>query len=257
MGPDTGSLWSLFGPLIAAYLAACGGWLLMYRMRPAWWPPPPALRTERKWLDLGAVLLTAVLVLGLGQLWRAGWLLPSRDGALGDILWQFNNVIIYAPIFLMLFARRQSIETVYLSLDGLPVKLAAGVVFGLCGLAVYLVLRGEPGRLPGVLAEAVRGASLRNFLPVFLEGVALAFIYVRLKWAFGQWPALLGPGVLFAAAHIPRQIDSGLAAPEMIAYFAVTAGIAFAVLYTLDRSRDVIWIGVVHYLMDVAIDAFS
>ncbi len=108
-----------------------------------------------------------------------------------------------------------------------------------------------------MLIESVRTENLRNFLPVFLEGVAIAMMYVRMRWAFGQWPALLGPGMLFAAAHIPRQIESGLGPPEMIAYFAVTAGIAFAVLYTLERSRDVIWIGIVHYVMDVAIGAFS
>ena len=46
-----------------------------------------------------------------------------------------------------------------------------------------------------------------------------------------------------------KRIFSGL--------FVVTAGIAFAVLFTLERSRDVIWIGVVHYLMDIAIGAFE
>ena len=190
-------------------------------------------------------------------MWRSGWLLPSADGLLGDILWQCNNVIIYSPIVGLLVVRRQSTRTVYLSADGLPVKLAAGVVLAVLAVLVFLVLRGDPGSLPGVLVESVRGENLRNLLPVFLEGVAITMFYVRLRWAFGQWPALLGPGMLFAAAHIPRQLESGLGPPEMIAYFAVTAGIAFAVLYTLERSRDVIWIGIVHYVMDVAIGAFS
>ena len=184
-------------------------------------------------------------------------MLPSADGWLGDILWQCNNVIIYSPIVALLIVRRQSTGTVYLSADGLPVKLAAGAVFAVLGVLVFLVLRGDPGRLPSVLIESVRTENLRNFLPVFLEGVAIAMLYVRMRWAFGQWPALLGPGMLFAAAHIPRQIESGLGPPEMIASFAVTSGIVFAVLYTLERSRDVIWIGIVHYVMDVAIGAFS
>ena len=243
--------------MTVAYLAACGGWLLAHRLRSSWWPPRTALRTDRRWLDLAAVFVAAVLVLGLGEVWRSGWLLPSAAGWLGDVLWQCNNVIIYAPIVGLLVVRRQSTRTVYLSADGLPVKLAAGVVFAVLAVLVFLVLRGEPGRLPDVLVESVRAGNLRNFLPVFLEGVAIAMFYVRLRWAFGQLPALLGPGMVFAAVHIPRQIDSGLGPPEMIAYFAVTAGITFAVLYTLDRSRDVIWIGIVHYVMDVAIGAFS
>ena len=243
--------------MTVAYLAACGGWLLAHRLRSSWWPPRTALRTDRRWLDLAAVFVAAVLVLGLGEVWRSGWLLPSAAGWLGDLLWQCNNVIIYAPIVGLLVVRRQSTRTVYLSADGLPVKLAAGAVFAVLGVLVFLVLRGDPGRLPGVLIESVRAKNLRNFLPVFLEGVAIAMMYVRMRWAFGQWPALLGPGMLFAAAHIPRQIESGLGPPEMIASFAVTSGIVFAVLYTLERSRDVIWIGIVHYVMDVAIGAFS
>ncbi len=215
------------------------------------------MRTDRQWLDLAAVFAVAVLVLGLGQLWRAGWLLPSPGGWLGYILWQCNNAIIYSPIVLLLVVRRHSTRTIYLSADGLPVKLAAGVVFAVLAAALFLALRGELAKLPRVLVASVHAENLRNFLPVFLEGVAITMFYVRLRWAFGQWPALLGPGMLFAAAHIPRQIESGLGPPEMIAYFAVTAGIAFAVLYTLVRSRDVIWIGIVHYVMEVALGAVS
>ncbi|MHC4219828.1 MAG: CPBP family glutamic-type intramembrane protease [Planctomycetota bacterium] len=256
MEPDQESLWRLFGPLIAAYLAACGGWLLVRGLRPGWWPQRPPLRTDHKWRDLAMVLVATVLVLGLGQVWRAGWLLPEPDGWWGDVVWQVNNLIIYAPVFLVLAHRGQSPETVYLSVNGLPVKLAAGLLLGLLGVVVFLALRGELGRLPGVALSAVRGENLRNFLPVFLEGVVLAFAYVRLRWAVGQWPALIAPGLLFAAAHIPRQLESGLGVPEMAAYFAVTAGVAGAVLYTLERSRDVVWLGIVHYLMDVAIGAF-
>ena len=43
----------------------------------------------------------------------------------------------------------------------------------------------------------------------------------------------------------------------MAAYFAVTAVITVAVLHVLERSQDVIWLGLVHYLMDVAIGAFD
>ncbi|MCH8007157.1 MAG: hypothetical protein IH888_13185 [Planctomycetes bacterium] len=49
----------------------------------------------------------------------------------------------------------------------------------------------------------------------------------------------------------------GLALPEMAAYFAVTSFVAFAVLFTLHRSQDVIWLSIVHYFMDIAIGDFS
>ncbi len=37
----------------------------------------------------------------------------------------------------------------------------------------------------------------------------------------------------------------------------VTATLAVFVLYTCNRTRDIIWIGLVHYFMDVAIQAFT
>ena len=249
-------LWLLFGPLTAAYLAACGGWLLLRRLKPLWWPQSMPQHTNRKWLDFTLVFVVAAMVIGLGEAYRAGWLLPARSGALGDLFWQVNNLIIYAPVFVIVAHRAQSTETIYVSPKGLPVKLAAGLVLGLVAVGVFLALRGEPGRFPGVVAASVHRENLRNFLPVFLEGVVLAFAFVRLQWAFGQWPALITPGIVFAAAHIPRQLENGLALPEMAAYFAVTAGITFVVLSTVRWSRDVIWVGIVHYFMDIVIGAF-
>lgn len=249
--------WSFFAAVTVAYLAACGGWLLLLRVRPGWWPKHPAMRTDHKWVDLLMVVAGAALVIGIGQIWRAGWLLPQPEGLAGDCLWQVNNLIIYAPIFVIIGFRRQSTGTAYLSARRLPVKILVGVGLGLVAVMIYWALRGELDRLPQLAAESFKRRNLTNFLPVFLEGVVMAFAFVRIRWAIGLWPALVAPAVLFALAHVPRQIDSGLALPEMAAYFAVTSFVAFAVLFTLHRSQDVIWLSIVHYLMDIAIGAFS
>jgi hypothetical protein len=248
--------WSLFGPIVAAYLVACGGWALAFRLRPGWWPQAEPPRTHRKWLDLALVVVVAAAIMGIGQLWRAAWLLPQPAGWVGDVAWQLNNLLIFAPLFVALGARRQSTETVYLSGRGLPVKLAAGLVLGILAIATFHVLRGEPRAIATTLADAGSWSNLRNFLPVFLEGVAVVFAFVRLRWAIGEWPALLVSAALFAAAHIPRQLSNGLAPELMAAYFAVTAAITVVVLMTLARSRDIVWLGIVHYLMDIAIGAF-
>lgn len=258
MGQESG--WAFFGSVIAAYLAACGGWALAFKLRPAWWPYRQAVGTRQRWLDLAMVFVVAAAVLGLGQAWRAGWLLPQPMGWVGDLVWQLNNLIIYAPVFVALACRRQSAETIYLSPRGLPVKLATGLLLGALAVAIFHVLRDrpqDPRAIVRTLVEAASWRSLENFLPVFLEGAVLAFAFVRLCWALGPWPALLVPAVLFAAAHIPQQIDSGLAPAMMAAYFAATAVITVAVLATLGRSRDIVWLGIVHYLMDVAIGSFS
>lgn len=249
--------WRFYVPLIVAYLVACGGWLAGFRLTRGWWPPRRPLETDEKWLDLAMVAAAGAMIFGLGWVYRQGWLAPQPDGWAGDLMWQVNNLIIYAPILLVLAHRRQSLRTVFFRPAGFPVKLAAGLVLGTLSVAVFVLLRGQPGRLPLIAVASVQPANMRNFLPVFLEGVALAFAYVRLRWAFGMWPALIAPSLLFAAAHIPRQLDSGLPASEMVTYFIVTSVVAFAVLFTLDRSRDVIWLGIVHYLMDIAIGAFQ
>ncbi len=249
--------WTLLVPLAAAYLVACGGWLGGYRLTRPWWPSPEPLGTEHKWLDLAMVVVAAASILGLGWVWRQGWLLPEPEGWAGDVLWQFNNLLIYCPIVVILAHRDQSIRTIYLWPAGLPVKLAAGLFLGTLAVVTYVLLRGEIVRLPGIALDTVRIDNVRYVVPVFLEGVALAFAYVRLRWALGRWTARIAPGLLLAAAHIPRQLESGLGTPAMVASFMVTVLIAFVVLFTLERSRDVIWIGVVHYLMDVAIGAFD
>ena len=245
-----------FGPIIAAYLVACGAWALAFRLRPTLWPQAEPPRTQRKWLDLALVVVVAAAIIGIGQVWRKGWLLPQPAGWVGDVGWQLNNLLIFAPLFVALGARRQSTGTVYLSGRGLPVKLAAGLALGVLAIATLHLLRGEPRAIATTLADAGSWSNLRNFLPVFLEGVAVVFAFVRLRWAIGEWPALLMSAALFAAAHIPLQIQNGLLPGLMAVYFAVTAVITVVVLLTLARSRDVVWLAIVHYLMDIAIGAF-
>jgi hypothetical protein len=56
----------------------------------------------------------------------------------------------------------------------------------------------------------------------------------------------------FALAHVsPFPADAG----ELAAFFVLNAALVPAILYTALRSEDVIWIGLVHYRMDMAIEA--
>ena len=194
---------SLVVPLVVAYLVACGGWLGGYRLTRRWWPTPEPLCTEHKWLDLAMVVVAVALILGLGWMWRQGWLLPEPEGWSGHLFWQFNNLVIYGPIIVILAHRGQSLRTIYLWPAGLPVKFAAGLFLATLSVVVFVLLRGETGRLPQIAIGSIRLDNARNFLPVFLEGVAVAFVYVRLRWVVGRWAAMVVPGLLFAAAHIP------------------------------------------------------
>jgi len=194
-------------------------------------------------------LLAVAGVLGLGELYRHGWLFPATP--LG---WVADNLIIYSPILLVLIARRQRGDTVYLSHRGVHKKVLVGSACALASAAAFLALRGELDRFPG-LFTSWSSKRTADFVPVFLEGVALAFLLVRLQWVWGRAAAVSIPALLFALAHVPSQLAEGRSVAELVAFFAVNTGLVAFVLLVLQRSQDVIWLGLVHYLMDVAIGA--
>ena len=241
--------------LVTAYLVVCGGWLALATWRPALWPPATPPSTDHPYRDAALAILAIAGVLLLGQAYRAGYLLPTSGESVGRLAWVVDNLLIYSPIALVLAIRRQSPRTVYLSADALATKVAFGLGLGVLSVLLFLLLRGEPGRVMEILASAFEGKRGANFVPVFLEGVALAFAFVRLRWAMGLWPALVLPAVLFALAHVPGQIQEGRVLAEMAAFFVLNSVLVSLILYVAQRSQDVIWLGIVHYLMDIAIQA--
>ncbi len=252
---QTASLY-FFVPLGVAYLASCGIWLAFERFG-RWWPQVPEAETRRKWLDLFLVVVVAVCVLGLGQLWRAGLLLPrSGEGVASGIYWTINNLIIYSPVFATLIYRKQGLNSIYLATNGLWVKLAAGAIIGWLTVFIFLALRGQLSLFPRVVSQAFMLQSVVNFLPVFLEGVVLAFAVVRLRWVFGRRIAAIAPSLIFALAHVPGSLESGTGLAAIAAFFVFNTILVAAILLVITKSKDVIWLGLVHYVMDVAIGAF-
>lgn len=246
-----------FVPLIVTYLAACAGWWLLTWWRPATWPKPELVETDRCYLDLGLMFAAAVGILLLGQVWQAGIRLPRGEVALLNALARiFEDLVIYSPLFIVLAIRQQPLSTIYLSHRGLWKKALYGIGLGIFSVILFLTLRGELDRLPHVLRGVFAVDRLTYFVAVFLEGAALAFAFVRLRWTVGLWPALIIPALLFALSHVPGSLAEGRSLAYIAAFFVVNSGLVVAILYVVQRSRDIIWIGLVHYLMDIAIKAF-
>jgi membrane protease YdiL (CAAX protease family) len=249
---QTASL-AFFGPVAAAYAFALATWWLVTTTWPRLWSAPAAdPPSERPWVDFGVCVAVVVAVLGVGQLYQHGLLLPGSGG----LVYTANQLLIYAPLFVALALRRQGGRTVWVTAERLPVKLAFGAALGVGACAVFLATRGELHALPRSLMRAFTPYSLAHFFPVFMEGVALAFLFVRLQWVFGRWLALLLPALLFAAAHVPRALADGADGARIAAFFVFNTVIVVAILAVIRRSRDVIWLGIVHYLMDVPSGAF-
>lgn len=243
-------------PLTLAYGTICGCWYLLNKVNISW-PLENIDNPKAGWKELVIAIVTSVAVLAVGRLYAAGLLIPSSSNQIWNGLsWVANNFIIYSPIFITLYIRKQSTTTVFLSAKSFPTKLIFGLVSSLMGIIVFLGVRNELSRLPEILSHAVEYGTLTNFPAVFFENVAVAFLFVRLKWTVGIKWAIIIPSVLFALAHVPGSIAEGDPWTHILTFFFLTGGLTTFILYTAYRSRDVIWLGIVHYLMDVAIKAF-
>lgn len=249
---------SFFIPVATVYLLLCAIQLLVCQRRPQLWTPKKTLSSDRPWFDLLLVLGAGAAILALGEAWRRELLLPrGAEGTAGIVYWTLNQAIIYGPIFLVLFYRRQGLATVFVSPAGLHKKLLWGVGLGLAGVLLFLALRNELSQFGAVMTYALLTDNLAYYaLPVFLEGVALAFGFVRIRWALGLPAALVLPAALFALAHVPGSIEGGSSWSEIAAFFVFNTGLVAALLYLIQRSQDVIWIWVIHYFMDAAIKAY-
>jgi hypothetical protein len=252
--PQTASLYFL-APVAAAYLAACGLYLAYDWRAKLSHREGPLAESDRPNLDLLLVLVAGGAIFLLGWAYRAGWLLPTGSSVLGRIGWLVDNCIIYSPIAFVLAVRRQGTRTVFLSTRRLGEKFLLGLALGVIAVTLYGALRGEIAEVPGYLISAPAADKAVDFLPVFLEGVALAFAFVRLRWRVGVAAAIAIPSVLFAAAHVPGQIEAGRDLAHIVVFFAFNTVLPAAILWTVAQSRDVVWIGLVHYLMDIAIRA--
>ena len=255
---EQGATAEFFSTITVTYLVVCGLWFASARLFGDAWPRgadvPPS---DRRWLDLGVTAIVAVGVLGLGQLMSSGLLLPRASGGLGMLTFNVNTLIVYSPLLIALIVRRQPASTVLLAPRRPVASVLVGSALALVGLGVYLALASELHRFGPVVLEACGIHALSHFIPVFLEAVAVGFLYVRLRWVCGEIPSLLVPCLLFAVGHLRRSIDSGRPPAEIAAFFVLNTLLPFAIFFTVVRSREVIWIGVVHYLLDVAIGAFD
>ncbi len=243
-------------PLTIAYASMCGLWFLVNKQKNLW--ALDSIKPSRKpWLDFFLGLITAIAIIGIGQLYSAGFLIPDSENiTINQFVWMANNFIIFSPIAVTLFLRRQSLLTVFISQNQLIAKLIFGVAASIIGIILFLTLRGELSRLPEILSEAVQFKSISYFPAVFFENVSLAFLFVRLKWAVGIKWAIIIPSILFALAHVPGSLAEGDPWSHIVTFFFLTGSLTTFILYTAYRSRDIIWLGVVHYMMDIVIKAF-
>lgn len=244
-----------FVPLVIAYLLPCVIWLYINKKFPQWWYTNVAWESRHKCKDLLYVLLAVLGILMLGHFYRMGYLIPELKGFEG-IIWMINNVVIYSPLFVILIIQDQSMRSILISSRQIFSKITYGILASIVSLVVFTSLRDQTNLLLDIIGKALLFESLVNFPAVFFEGVAIAFVFIRFVGVLGKQTAIIGPSLLFAIAHIPGGLAAGDSLFDIFTFFLVTCLLTMVLLYTALKSRDIIWLSIVHYFMDVAIRAF-
>jgi len=249
-----------FVPIAAAYLVVCATWWAVRRFAGDQWPDETTAATSNQWIDLAMIVVAIAGVFGIGAAYRAGLLIPDNgpatDGNWSYLVTAINLSLPFLAIFVCLAIRRQSTATVWMTARAMDWKLGTGLFSAILGVLCFCLLRGELDRLPFILSDSITLHSLSHGPAVFLEVVAIAFVFERLRWAIGRPAAIAIPCVLFALAHIPSGIESGRSVNELVAFFAFNCILPAIIFITVMRSRDVIWIALPHYFLDVAMGVF-
>ncbi len=235
--------------LLAGYAAAMFGWLVARRVLPTMWPAPALVEFGRPWCEFSWAVGAALGVLAMGQLYVHDWLLP-RSGArlLFDTV---NQVLIYAPMIVLLAARRHPLTSAWLPSQRVPARLAVGLTLALAALAAFTLMRSTIADWPDLVAFVYRPSHLRFAVHVFLEDMTIAILFVRLA-AASRRPRVVAIVVaaLFAGGHVPGALAGGATLVDLVPLlldFALTVG----VLLVVSRAADIWWFWCVHFVLDM------
>lgn len=236
-------------PLAFAYLVALGGWLLANHLLEEVWSRKPVQEFDRPWKELAIALVGALGILAVGQLWIRGIRLPE-EGPLGSVLASLNQLLIFAPILVVIVARRQPWSTAWLPRGKVPMRLLIGLL--LAGLAVgtYSILRADAAAPWTLLGRIWRYENVDKMVQVFLEDTTIAILFVRLASTIGMRWATVVVACLFAVGHIPAMISQGATWFELVALLR-DVGLGVAVILVLQRSRDIVWFWCIHFSLDM------
>jgi hypothetical protein len=235
--------------LVIAYLVGLGGWLVTSRWWLPIWPLEPVEDFAKPWREFGIAVAGGVGILVMGQLWSRGIRLPEQ-GVFGPILGSINQLLVFAPILLVVLLRRHPWATAWLPSGRVVPRLLAGLALSAVAVTTYSLLR-EGTDAPWVLFGRIwRYENADKMVQVFLEDLTIAVLFVRLAGSIGTRWAVVLVACLFAVGHIPAMIAGGASASELSGLLR-DAGLGIAVILVLQRSRDVVWFWCLHFCLDM------
>ena len=200
---------------------------------------------ERPWREFTYAILACFGVIAIGQIYVAGIRFPVAYPIL-DVI---NQILIFSPVILLVMLRDKSSKTVLITPKNVPYKLLSGLVLALLAIVVYTSISGSNSLL-SVLTNTYNIKNVHYLAQVFLEDITIAMLFVRLKKASSLSVALFVVPCLFAFGHIPAMIANGVSTEAFLSLL-LDAGLGFFLVYTINKSNDILWFWMVHFAMDM------
>jgi len=240
---------SHYAALFLAYAAALAGWHAACRSLPHLWPKDPNPTFDRPWLEVLWVLAAGLAVVAIGQAYTAGIRLPA-DGPLGPLAESINQAVIFSPIVALLIIRKQSPETAWIKRDAVPYRIALGLLLALVAMFVFTLARDGAWPIGSVVPRVYSYDNFPHLVQVFFEDMAIAMLVVRFRAATSAAVTIVAAALLFPVAHLPTILAESQLWTEYL-YLIGDFALGLAVIAVALRARDIYWLWMVHFAMDM------
>jgi hypothetical protein len=239
MGADYLGLLAGYGAAMAAF------WAVFLVLKPGFLRQESVV-IERPWLELALLALSVAGVIGVGQLYVRGMLLPEE----GEFFQSANQLLIFAPAILVLVLLGSFWRKNFLPLDGAAGGLLLGVGLALAAFTAFVTARHGIGAWPELGRQVASVGNISIVVQVLLEDVLIAALAARLVAATNWMVAIGVTAALFAAAHIPAMLAEGASINDLSSLLLDT-GLGVLVIGAIIVSRSVWWFWPVHAVMDL------
>jgi hypothetical protein len=239
MGPD-------YLGLLAGYVAAAGAFWVLFLAIPGFMRTGHAVAISRPWIELAAIAVSVAGVIGVGQLYQRGMLLPEQ----GELLESLNQILIFAPALAVLAFLRPFWPKNYLPLDRAISGLGLGIALSVLALTAFVAASRGIAQWPSAAAQVFSFGSISIAVQVLLEDILIAAVAARLVAATNVWIAIGATAALFAAGHIPAMLAAGASLTDL-GTLVLDTGLGVMVIGAIIASRNVWWLFPVHAVMDL------
>ena len=210
--------------LLSSYSVGMGLWFLLNYLFPSLWRHEGRINFNKPYLEFILSIIAVLTILGIGQLYIRGLLIPN-DG--NNFLDAINQLIIFSPVFVLILIRKQSVMTF-----------------------TYWLTRSDTNGLGNILTNIYHYQNISHLVQVFMEDVTIALIFVRLSVCIVNKLSIFIVAILFSAGHIPSLLTNGASLIDLSSLLIDTF-LGVLVLIAVSKSRDIWWFFMIHFAMDM------